>query len=113
MMPVAHAAAGCLRSLSRPGLAMNRAMPGSEPMAKQMAESWNGGIAPEAAVNSASRDHMRMAEKPISVARIFNGKPSGYCPNYPSKCVAFMVRVPNLVGTEKNTGAYTFIRSDF
>ena len=46
-------------------------MPGMLPMAKQMADSWNGGIVPEAAVNSARNDHIRMAEKPISVARNF------------------------------------------
>lgn len=33
-----------------------------------MAASWNGGTAPEAAVNRASRDQSRMAPEPIRVA---------------------------------------------
>jgi hypothetical protein len=45
-------------------------------MAKVTAESWNGGICPDAAVNRARSDHIRMAVKPISVPRIFNLAPS-------------------------------------
>ena len=46
------------------------------PIAKQMAASWNGGILPEAAVNSARNDHIRMAVKPINVARSLTHPPS-------------------------------------
>ena len=35
-----------------------------------MAASWNGGTLPDAAVSSASSDHIRMAVKPIKVGRI-------------------------------------------
>jgi hypothetical protein len=45
-------------------------------MAKQIAESWNGGILPDAAVNSARNDHIKMAENPTNVARSFNYHPS-------------------------------------
>jgi hypothetical protein len=40
-----------------------------EPTRKQIAESWKGGIVPEAAVSKASADHIRIAEKPTSVGR--------------------------------------------
>ena len=35
-----------------------------------MAASWNGGTEPLDAVKRASSDHIRMAEKPIKVARL-------------------------------------------
>jgi hypothetical protein len=54
-------------------------------------------MVPEAAVKSASSAHISAAEKPIKVARSFKAAPQGY----PSKRVAFMVSVPNRVGTEK------------
>ena len=38
------------------------------PIANVMAASWNGGIFPDAVVNSASSDHSRIAAKPMSVA---------------------------------------------
>ena len=37
-------------------------------MPKVMAVNWNGGMAPDASVKSASSAHMATAEKPISVA---------------------------------------------
>src|SRR5690606_28188336 len=51
------------------GMSSRAARPTPVPMAKQMAESWKGGIAPEASVSSASSDHIATAEKPIRVAR--------------------------------------------
>ncbi len=46
------------------------------PIAKQIAESWNGGISPDAAVKSARNDHIKMAVNPINVARSFTCPPS-------------------------------------
>ncbi|MCY1248030.1 hypothetical protein D9M72_614170 [compost metagenome] len=57
-----------MSSARRSGLIPSTTRPGRLPIRKQIAESWNGGILPDAAVNSASSDHIRMAEKPISVA---------------------------------------------
>ena len=39
------------------------------PIANVMAASWNGGTRPVATVSSESSDHIRIAEKPMSVAR--------------------------------------------
>jgi hypothetical protein len=39
-------------------------------MAKVSAASWNGGIWPVATVNNASSDHIRIAVRPINVARM-------------------------------------------
>ncbi len=75
-MPVSQTLAGCFSSASREGLKKSTRRPGTLPIAKQMDESWNGGILPEAAVNSARNDHIRMAVNPISVARSFTCPPS-------------------------------------
>ena len=40
-------------------------------MAKVMAESWKGGMVPDAAVIRARKDHIRIAVNPISVALVF------------------------------------------
>ena len=74
-------------------------------MAKQMAFICSGGIVPEAAVNSASSAHIRMAENPASVARNVTLAPE--YSDYPSKRVAVTVSVPYFVGMDRNTGAYT------
>ena len=71
-MPVIQTLAGCLRWRMRSGLAISTKMPGRLPIRKQIADSWKGGILPEAAVSSASSAHIRIAVKPIRVARVFN-----------------------------------------
>ena len=43
--------------------------PIAPPIAKVKAASWNGGTWPDATVNSASSDHIRIAAKPNKVAR--------------------------------------------
>src|SRR5687768_9521381 len=68
-MPTAQTGQGWRRSRQRRFAAI-QAKPTSAPIAKVMAASWNGGTAPLAAVKRASSDHIRMAEKPISVARL-------------------------------------------
>ena len=70
-MPLTQTFAGWRSKARRFGLRTSTTMPGTLPMAKQIADSWNGGILPEAAVSSARNDHIRMAEKPVKVARSF------------------------------------------
>ncbi|MNT77851.1 hypothetical protein D3C72_2170160 [compost metagenome] len=45
------------------------------PMRKQIADNWNGGILPDAAVNSARSDHIKIAVAPINVALNFMSYP--------------------------------------
>ena len=50
------------------GRKASSAMPASPPMPKVMARSWNGGMAPLAAVSTASEAQSRTAQKPMPVA---------------------------------------------
>lgn len=68
-------------------------------MRKQIAESWNGGIWPEAVVKRASSDHIRIAEKPMSVAFNFTAlPPHDAFAAQPPKRVADTVTGPSFVG---------------
>src|SRR5690349_8089120 len=67
-MPISHTCGGIF-SRRAGGAKARAASPTQVPMAKQIAESWNGGMEPDASVKSASSAHVAMAEKPINVAR--------------------------------------------
>ncbi len=68
-MPISQTCGGIFTAFGRAGENSRAARPTQVPMAKVIADSRNGGTAPDASVSSASSAHMATAENPISVAR--------------------------------------------
>ena len=107
-MPISQTCGGMRSRTGGVGERNRAASPTHVPMAKQIAESSNGGIEPDASVRSASSAHIATAEKPIRVARAMSSPWNAHrrAPQPASKRRAWMVIVPICVPTVAWMGAY-------
>src|SRR4051794_30238869 len=85
---------GCLKAAKAEGRNRKLARATTAPIAKVMAASWKAGIFPVATVNTASSDHIRIAERPIRVAvRGDIGRSTPSWPGLARPSTSFLVHV--------------------